>query len=76
MIKRPGTLGFGRIHGSWIRCDIHAWLARAKTISPRVVTGRALGSPAQVKDAGRDDIVNPIAIEAAVLNRLRRVGFV
>jgi hypothetical protein len=76
MIKRPGILGFGRIHGSWICCDIQAWLARDKTISPRVVTGRALGCSAQVNDAGRDDIVNAIAIEAAVLNQPRRVGFV
>jgi hypothetical protein len=76
MIKRPGTLGFGRIHGSWICCDIQSWLARDNMILPRIATGRALGCSAQAKDAGRDDTANAIAIKAAVLNQLRRVSFV
>ena len=36
MIRRPGTLGLGRMHGSSICCDIQSWLARGSTISPRI----------------------------------------
>ena len=72
MIKRPGTLGLCKTHGSSICCDIQSWLARDRITSPRMA-GFAPGGSSAANNEGRNGAVVAITIKKVVLNRIRHV---
>jgi len=53
MIKRPGTFGFGKMHGSSICCDIHSLLARESTICPRTAEELEVFGSAENESKGK-----------------------